>query len=206
MNLFKTLFLSVIAVSLISVPACKKGPDDPALPFKSRTARLTGTWKLKSEERTSVHTKVNGGTTTTITDVQTFDGTNLTTKTTTKIGNSAATSNESKETYSETFTAGKDKSFSWEQVRNGFIITDDGNWAWVGPDEKADLKKREAFTYFVTRESFGGTVTEYSGPTTGVVMVLKKLSDKEIVVDLSETTTKPNNDVTTVTGTRTYAQ
>ena len=44
------LAIALIFSSLLVFTGCRKGEDDPFLSFRSRTARLTGEWKLKSGE------------------------------------------------------------------------------------------------------------------------------------------------------------
>src|SRR5438105_1316785 len=42
------LILFIITVSSALFFSCKKGPEDPSISFRSRKARVTGTWKVNT--------------------------------------------------------------------------------------------------------------------------------------------------------------
>ena len=42
--------LFVFSAAILSLESCKKGENDPALSFKSRSARLKGAWKLNEKD------------------------------------------------------------------------------------------------------------------------------------------------------------
>jgi len=68
--LFGFVFLSILIVS------CKKGENDPFLSFKSRTARLKGTWKMVGKEASLSNTVTVGQASPVNTYVSsTYDGT-----------------------------------------------------------------------------------------------------------------------------------
>lgn len=121
---------AVIAVlSLTFLAACKKGENDPFLSLKSRNARITGTWKLTSQE--STQTEVNNG----MTEVYTtsFDGTYLTN---TNPGGSSTTS------YSHTIEIDKDGKYKMTRLDGGVTYENQGNWWWIDSKKK---KVRIAF-------------------------------------------------------------
>lgn len=65
-------FLSIVVICLLALPmvftGCKKGPEDPALTFRSRKARVVGTWTVTkmTSEVIRKENNVNTLTTTTV--------------------------------------------------------------------------------------------------------------------------------------------
>ncbi len=52
----KTLLMVAIAAMLMPLlESCKKGKEDPGISFRSRNARVTGTWTLKSYDMSGVN-------------------------------------------------------------------------------------------------------------------------------------------------------
>jgi hypothetical protein len=202
---FKTLLLFMIALSMLSLSSClKKGDDDPSISLKSRTSRLTGIWKLKSTTKKTTNTK-KGSTPSTVTQTFSYDGVAYKTTTVSKIGNGNPSTVNQSDTYTQTITINKDNSFKDEVVRNGLSTTNEGNWAWLGSDEPAGLKKKEAFITYITK-TITPAVTTYTGTAGGTTYVLKKLSSSEIEVDLSNSTTEADGSSTVTEGLDTYSQ
>ncbi len=127
-NNFK--FALVAVLSLAFLAACKKGENDPFLSLKSRNARITGTWKLKSAEITN--SNVYGGTTQSLST--SFDGTNMTE--TLDSGESDTYS------YSQTVEINKDGTYKMTLVEDGITSDYQGNWWWIDSNKK---KVRIAF-------------------------------------------------------------
>jgi isocitrate dehydrogenase len=76
----------------------KKGPNDPGISLKSRTARLVGTWELTSAESSSTNTDISSGSTQISTTITSYNGTLWTytnsSGTTTSIGTQEMTINK----------------------------------------------------------------------------------------------------------------
>ncbi|NPA33659.1 MAG: hypothetical protein GXO48_01860 [Chlorobi bacterium] len=49
--------MAILGIVVTFTPSCKKGPEDPLISFKSRDARIKGTWELKGFEY--VYRRVN---------------------------------------------------------------------------------------------------------------------------------------------------
>ncbi|MEI6852273.1 MAG: hypothetical protein WCL06_05495 [Bacteroidota bacterium] len=130
--------LVVLLVTLIAVPtfqACKKGPNDPLISFKSRNARITAKWKLTKIEGTE--TKVTAGVSNATTT--TFDGTTKTVTsslfgtTTTSTGVYEMTIEKNGTmTWSETYISGTPATTD--------VQTGSGPWIWLNTDKnKTDV-------------------------------------------------------------------
>jgi hypothetical protein len=55
----KLLFLLIVLIALPALQSCKKGENDPLISFRSRDARLIGSWKLVKVEGS--YDRVQGG-------------------------------------------------------------------------------------------------------------------------------------------------
>lgn len=199
-SLSSTALIALLAIALLPFSACRKGPDDPVISLRSRTARLTGVWKLANDEIT----------TTTVRDgvvskkvVSSFDGAFRIVVTTTYdgAGNPSITSN--KYASSITWAINKDHTLKLENIVDGDSYVREGTWVWLEGNEK-DLKDKEAVQFTITKYIFGGTSVSTSGPS-GSVFVISRLANNELVVDMSNTTTSTNF-TETVTGKQTFKQ
>jgi hypothetical protein len=135
---FKLAFVAILTLTFLA--GCKKGENDPFLSLKSRNARITGTWKLTSQESTQTDT-FDGESEVYST---TFDGVNLTTidpvQTTTI-------------TYSQTIEIKKDGKYKMTRVEDGTTYVNEGSWWWINSKKK---KVRIAFdddwgSYYIDR-------------------------------------------------------
>ncbi len=73
-----TIFLlTIFSASLLITSSCKKGENDPSLPFTSRDARITAKWILKSSNTEIETTDFVGGTNYKIKTKKVFDGTTM---------------------------------------------------------------------------------------------------------------------------------
>ena len=200
----KSVLIALFAITLVPFSACKKGANDPSISLRSRTGRLTGVWKLSAFDQTK---KTVTGTTfvTTTTVVTSYDGTFKTEVTTVKAGNGNPNTSTDKVTYSATFTVNKDHTFKMEIVEDGQTDVIEGTWAWI-EGNGAELKKKEAIQIFITKETFsGGSAMTVTGFNNGATLVLSRLANDEIQIDLTESTTSSNYSET-VTGTQTFKQ
>lgn len=206
-SLLKYLFIALIAITLIPVSSCKKGPNDPFISLRSRAARLAGTWKLTNAAYTI--TQVDGNKNTTI--EYTYDvavGKMSYTKTE-KIGNAQPTVSKDSYTYTETWTIDKANTYTRNSVEDAFPVTETGSWAFLNKDKDAELKNKEAVVLLPNKivSAFG---TDLNGKTDAAeVVVLDELSNKKIVITINESsdTSKPGDPKTkTRIGTYTYEQ
>lgn len=121
-NMKKTIKFLVIAITAVGLfSACKKGENDPFLSLKSRTARITGEWKLTSSSSSSTYVYNGPIMNTSNTSSSSYDGTTMT-----------ETDNGSTSTYSYTMTLTieKDGSYKVVEISNGSTSTYNGNWWW----------------------------------------------------------------------------
>lgn len=109
--------------------ACKKGENDPFLSLRSRNARITGTWKLTSQETSD--TFVVGDITNA--NSTSYDGTTLNT-TEAGVTNSV--------NYSQTIEINKDGTYKMIIVEDGISYENQGNWWWLSSKKR---KVRIAF-------------------------------------------------------------
>ena len=197
----KTIFkmTMVLFISVIAFSGCKKGEDDPGISFRSRTARFAGDWKLTTMDYTE--TRTNNGSTSTY--HYTYDGVNITT-TSTFGGNSYT----DKTVYSLNISTTKDGTYNTTEVDDGDTSLGTGNWLWVRGNKEQDLEKKEAVLFTSTSNTSNGSTETYSGKTNldGVVMVLKKLSNKEIVFLFDYTYTNSDGYTYNKVGTQTFVQ
>jgi len=163
----KTIILLLVIAGIISFDACKKGANDPFLSLKSRTARLSGEWKLVGGTITT--------TTSTATMVETYDGaTVVTTVGGVQSGNEAYTDDlkfDKKGTYIRTGAHGT------------VTFTEEGDWAWIGKCKDASLKKKEAMGLSSTKytDSNGSNDSDAGFFVAGIWM-LDELSSKKMIV------------------------
>lgn len=61
-NKFNLILVLVLAMTTAVLPSCRKGSDDPAVSFKSRSNRITNTWKLVKYEKNNTTQDLNGTT------------------------------------------------------------------------------------------------------------------------------------------------
>lgn len=199
----KSLVIALFALTLVPFSACKKGANDPSISLRSRTGRLTGVWKLSGYDQTK--TTVTGSSFKTTTNVVTsYDGTFKTEVTTVTLGNGTPNKSTDKVTYSCTWTVNKDHTFKMEVVEDGQTDVIEGTWAWI-EGNGAELKKKEAIQIFITKETFGGSAYTVTGFNNGSTVVLSRLANDEIQIDMSETSNSTNY-TETVTGTQTFKQ
>lgn len=155
----KKLMLLILAGALVSLPACKKGENDPFLSLSSRKARLAGVYNVDSWSSAYSSVDSNGdveGLTTTITGAT---GTSVSTETPSGEGTTTFTRNISVQ--KSEFTFDKDGSWSltfnttttWEEEGGGWLIDSyaytqvatsiqSGTWAFL-TGEGDEFKNKE---------------------------------------------------------------
>lgn len=165
----KKLLIVLLAV-VLAVPAfqaCKKGKNDPAISLKSRKARLVGEWRL--EEGTITITLGSN------TQVITYNG------------STASYSTGGSVSYTQTVTVNKDDTWESNEMNDGDLTVQEGQWYFMGDNKDNEIKNKECVGFVITRQTFtpaGGSASIYSasGVTPDFVWRLDKLSSKEIIV------------------------
>jgi hypothetical protein len=121
--------LLMLFATMIILPACKKGADDPFISLRSRDGRITAKWKLTKIEGTRI---VNIGTV--ITTTIAYDGATLT-STSTPGGSQTASG-----TYE--MTIDKQGKVSWAEsyASNGSSDVQSGedHWMWLSSNKNKD--------------------------------------------------------------------
>lgn len=173
---------ALVIASSMSIQSCKKGENDPGLSLKSRKARLTGEWTLKSMEMTekSSHNMVSTPNKASTTE-KSPDFTTVT-----KVDNEAVTITITKTTVDTTVTdvktgtykckmnIEKDGTFKFEITKN-FVESDDtyttttniveaieGLWAFVEGSKELELKDKERVMMQNRKKTITQTVTSSS--------------------------------------------
>ena len=133
MKLINNRFAALLILSVFVLSACKKGENDPFLSLRSRNARITGVWKLTSQQSSSSYTTTFGGSSTTDVTSYSFDGTTMT-----------ETDGGSTDSYSfsQTIEIKKEGTYKLTIVEDGTTSVTEGNWWWLDSNKK---KVRIAF-------------------------------------------------------------
>lgn len=116
----KTLPFLLVILSLIVIPSCKKGEDDPFISFRSRDARITAKWKLVNYESQS---NSSGGSSSS----SVLNGSILT------VTNSGGSYSYS---YSEELEINSDGTYNLTTIRDGDISTSTYFWYWLNDSQK----------------------------------------------------------------------
>lgn len=201
-SIIKFFLFAIIATTIIPVSSCKKGANDPALPFSSRKGRLEGTWKLSANTYTV--TDVSGNTTTT--RDYTFDGTNQKVTTVMKVGNATPITTTNTYTYSETWEFTKDNTYTMTTVAGGQTDVESGSWAFAGKDKSAGLKNKEAIILHANKYVSGNSTTTTGATDNTVTIVFDELGKSQLVVTLNESFVQGTNNSKTTVGTNTYTK
>lgn len=140
MKNYAKLTLLVLAGTFIGLQSCKKGENDPAISFKSRTERLSGDWKLTNKQGNIVFNYVtpNKDSISTLSSVYNYNGT-LGIEQTTQSSNTVGTTTKD---YNYTFKISFEKNgnYKYEAVfqrpvggTNSInqIYKGSGNWNWL---------------------------------------------------------------------------
>ena len=115
----KTLPFLLVILSLVVIPSCKKGEDDPFISFRSRDARITAKWKLVNYESLSSY---NGNTSTQVLNGSIYTSTNS--------GGSYSYS------YSKELEINSDGTYKITTIRDGDISTSNSVWYWLNDSQK----------------------------------------------------------------------
>lgn len=151
-------------------PSCKKAEDDPALPFRTRKARVTGEWNVTTASGLSRTISADFGTTKSL--PWNFDGTTFTTV------DEFGYKREVPRTI--TFTFERDGTFERNDMIDGVPEVIRGEWNFnsgVGEEKK----KSELVLFFTQTSSSNGT-TLYSGYSSVMKLDIMELRNKKMVL------------------------
>ncbi len=192
-----------VAIIALVFSGCKKGENDPFISLKSRTARLAAEWELSAMD----YTTTSVGSSYTFTDKYSYSSGIQTVTSTTTVGGNSSTST-STQTLTQKFTFEKDGTYKVEINDDGDLETIEGNWAWLGKNKPAELADKEALMLSSTKEVDGSDTDNYSGKSNDFdgMLVLDKLSSKELVILYDYTHTDSDGYNYTMKGTVTYTK
>jgi len=182
------ILTGMLLPTLFLVTGCKKGENDPMLTLRTRKARLTGDWLLKSGDmlyKTNLYTRAD-----------TFSNDTLYSKVITG-GNTSLTVFAHRETQSF-FRDG-----SYEvNIQKSYIggtqqtIKQKGHWQFIAKTRLGKLKHREALMITVTEYGEQGpgtcncTRTE-TQPLYGDIYLIDQLKNSEIILKINNTIVSP---------------
>jgi hypothetical protein len=178
--------IAALTIASFAFNGCKKGEDDPFLSLHSRTSRMAGDWKVTQGSGTEVD--VFG-----ITHNWTYDGTTLTTTTTSPASSTV-------ELVTMTYSFAKDGSYKTVTTTTSTspsnVHTDSETGAWnftgkVGGDKNKDHVMMRTLTSSVSDTNpASASTTTYTGDDGPVnVMYIDELKNKEIIFKYTGTTT-----------------
>lgn len=120
----KTLLAVIVLLSIIVIPSCKKGEDDPFISLRSRDARVTAKWKLVDYQRQ--YNYYNS-----ISSTETLNGSILIV---TENGDSYSYS------YSQELEINSDGTYKESTVIDGDVATESSIWYWLNTtDDKTSI-------------------------------------------------------------------
>jgi hypothetical protein len=143
----KALKLSVflVSVSLIVLSSCKRGEDDPFLPFSTRDARITNEWKLTSSQ--GITTQVNAYNKTKK-DEFLFDGTTMSEYHIDYFDNVS----EDSYPYSDSLSIKKDGTYEQKIKNDEGTFTKTSRWVWYDSNkDKIGIMFEDGKMYFIKK-------------------------------------------------------
>jgi hypothetical protein len=136
----KILLAVIVLLSIIVIPSCKKGEDDPFISLRSRDARITAKWKLVNYEKTS--SSSTGST-------SSFLNGSILTETTFIPSYGSFTDSD---TYSKEWEINSDGTFTSTTFRDSSISTSKSTWYWLNTtDDKTSIIIEEEGIYTIDR-------------------------------------------------------
>lgn len=180
MKKLKFLQLIILVAIIGLLTECKKGEDDPFLSLRSRKARITGDWKMKSGTLLYSSSGPNSSNTSNIiltgnTYASTYSNTY----------NGVTTSNSDAGTFSYELEIEKDGDFKMTQIADGDIYTYSGTWNFTSGI--GELKNKEQIVLHFDNETYSGSTIVYSGNKTNYTYNIKELRNKTLVIYSEET-------------------
>lgn len=195
MKALKYIAIATLAITAGLTTSCKKGENDPFLSLSTRKARLTGEWKVSS----SYSKNVSSGTST-VTSVNSYDGTTNTNTYTSGIINNTSTEN-----YTIEMTINRDGSYSkiTTNTTDEEKYEESGIWTFAGKDKTSDYKKKEVVVFYPRKTIYtdlsntsNTSTEETTSVNNGETYVIDQLKGKEIIF-------KSNSSYTSNTGSNT---
>ena len=174
-NFTFNLLLFIIIIVVFTMSSCKKGEDDPFISFRSRKARITGEWNLKSG---IIVIKDHG-----LEETATYDGTYQYTPSYTHI-------------YKEKWILNRNGTFQLNIDKLYENTTLEGSWSFGNKDKEFELKNKESVIFRVTYSNVisattGGSHSEtYTGTSCPVYSyIILQLKNKIMTIKIEESTT-----------------
>jgi len=167
MKRYLNLTIAALVIVLVSFSCLRKGDNDPLVSLRTRTNRLTGTWKLISGIETTNYTS-NGSTSTS--DIIYEPG----------IKKMTASGSEIIKSYSNNITFEKKNNFTRIIVEDFDEIKDIGSWTFLQKNKNQELKKNEAFLVSITQNETNGIRTVNSGLFLSELFIINRLTNKEL--------------------------
>lgn len=178
MKRYTLLLLIIISLGFV-FQSCKKGENDPFLSLRSRKARITGEWILKSGTTTITENDT--------TEVLTYDGIN------------AVSSINGSFPLTEKWKINKNSSFERIIHNNGNVFTYKGNWTFNHKNKEADIKNKEAvtFVYEYFNAVYAGGTGNYTETYSGIespatTYIIDELKNKEMIFSNDGTESWPD--------------
>ncbi len=176
----KISLICTIILSAFFLSNCKKGPEDPAISFRSRKSRLAGEWIMKSGNAALTKAPYNNN--------YAFNGTKVELNTTEAGGPAIIYTGA----YSVALNISKDGSFNFRENFAGSIIEGSGHWDFERRSGNAKNKEEVKFTIDVITK---GIDNEHIFNQTQSIFVYRliELRNKEIKIEaLDKTYTSPS--------------
>lgn len=134
----KILVTVIVLLSIIVIPSCKKGEDDPFISLRSRDARVTAKWKLVNYEYQ--YTSSGGFGSTSV-----LNGSILT------VSSGGSTNSYS---YSKELEINSDGTYTITEIEDGDIYTSKSVWHWLNnTDDKTSISLYNDGNYVIDRLS-----------------------------------------------------
>ena len=163
------------------INSCKKGDEDPFISLRSRESRLKGKWKLTSGTVTLNQNSV------------------ITTKTFTESMVTVTTNGQSTiYTHTEDLEFLKDNVFKATKMNDNNIETDEGFWTFIDGNGNG-ISDKECVVLRFTSVITGGNIQTYTGDEMPINIIrLKKLSNKELIIEIDGSTIYSSTSTTTL--------
>jgi len=173
----KVLIISIAILVAAIITSCKKGENDPILSIKSRTARITGEWKLSAAEYTV--TENYGDMYEYYFTSYSYDGTKMT-ENVSVLASGQTFNYINSYNYSMEYEFSKNGAFRQTENESGTNAVTEGFWAWSHEVPEQELKNKESIILsFTSGEDF--TYTGQTIPPSSV-LILDRLTSDEIVI------------------------
>ncbi|MEI6172406.1 MAG: hypothetical protein WCR01_01540 [Bacteroidota bacterium] len=167
------MIIIIACLILLSGQSCKKGPNDPAISFRSRTERLAGSWTVKYfQEVVSASDNGLSSTTTIICNEGAYSETT---------GSKVVTGS-----YTWWINIDKKGGYSLEKaitrsVGEKLNYAESGSWFWSEGNKNENIKNKQMVTFHILTSS--PDISMQGTPTVLYSWVLDELKNKEIVVN-----------------------